>query len=219
MKCRLNDDVNLLTLAATTKNYSGAEIEGLVKAANSHGIMRCSNPKKMGDFDQEKLAKLKIGEGDFTKALAEFKPSFGVASEELGVYCRNGIIVWGPPVSRVQHEVALRIKQVTNSTRTPLVSILLHGAAGSGKTALATKLALESGFPLVKMVSPDSLVSSTDTHKAHTLNKTFEDAYKSPFSIIVIDEIERLEAIYRQKLTALDELKKSLLHRAFNGDL
>ena len=32
-------------------------------------------------------------------------------------------------------------------------------------------------------------------------------------------ETNRLEEIYQQKLTALDELKNSLLHRAFNGDL
>jgi type I restriction enzyme S subunit len=32
-------------------------------------------------------------------------------------------------------------------------------------------------------------------------------------------ETQRLETIYQQKLTALDELKKSLLHRAFNGDM
>ena len=32
-------------------------------------------------------------------------------------------------------------------------------------------------------------------------------------------ETHRLESIYQQKLTALDELKKSLLHRAFNGEL
>lgn len=42
----------------------------------------------------------------------------------------------------------------------------------------------------------------------------------------VVDEIEalsqkteRLEAIYQQKCNALDDLKNSLLHRAFNGDL
>jgi type I restriction enzyme S subunit len=42
----------------------------------------------------------------------------------------------------------------------------------------------------------------------------------------VVDEVEalseqteRLGTAYQQKLTALDELKKSLLHRAFNGDL
>lgn len=33
------------------------------------------------------------------------------------------------------------------------------------------------------------------------------------------EETQRLEAIYQQKLAALDELKKSLLHRAFNGAL
>ena len=32
-------------------------------------------------------------------------------------------------------------------------------------------------------------------------------------------EIRRLESIYQQKLTALDELKKSLLHQAFSGQL
>ena len=33
------------------------------------------------------------------------------------------------------------------------------------------------------------------------------------------EETQRLESIYQQKLAALDELKKSLLHRAFNGEL
>ena len=33
------------------------------------------------------------------------------------------------------------------------------------------------------------------------------------------EETQRLEAIYQQKLAALDELKKSLLHQAFTGAL
>ena len=33
------------------------------------------------------------------------------------------------------------------------------------------------------------------------------------------DETQRLESIYQRKLTALDELKKSLLHQAFSGEL
>lgn len=36
---------------------------------------------------------------------------------------------------------------------------------------------------------------------------------------IVLEEIQRLEVIYQRKITALNELKKSLLHRAFNGEL
>ena len=33
------------------------------------------------------------------------------------------------------------------------------------------------------------------------------------------EETQRLESIYQQKLAALDELKKSLLHQAFTGAL
>ena len=32
-------------------------------------------------------------------------------------------------------------------------------------------------------------------------------------------ETRRLESLYRQKLEALDELKQSLLHQAFSGQL
>ena len=33
------------------------------------------------------------------------------------------------------------------------------------------------------------------------------------------EETQRLESLYQQKLAALDELKKSLLHQAFSGEL
>jgi type I restriction enzyme S subunit len=36
---------------------------------------------------------------------------------------------------------------------------------------------------------------------------------------VMSDETQRLESIYQQKIAALDELKKSLLHRAFSGQL
>ena len=32
-------------------------------------------------------------------------------------------------------------------------------------------------------------------------------------------ETQRLESLYQQKITALDELKKALLHQAFSGQL
>jgi type I restriction enzyme S subunit len=35
----------------------------------------------------------------------------------------------------------------------------------------------------------------------------------------LLKETQRLETIYQRKLDALGELKKSLLHQAFNGEL
>ena len=41
--------------------------------------------------------------------------------------------------------------QVRTGENTPLISVLLEGPAGSGKTALAASVAIESGFPFVKV--------------------------------------------------------------------
>jgi type I restriction enzyme S subunit len=49
-------------------------------------------------------------------------------------------------------------------------------------------------------------------------SKEWQDRIISKIEIVAI-ETQRLESIYRRKLAALDELKKSLLHQAFNGEL
>ena len=51
---------------------------------------------------------------------------------------------------------------------------------------------LRSGFPYVKMITPENMVGYSEFAKVAKINKVFEDAYKSPQSVIVIDEIERL---------------------------
>ena len=82
--------------------------------------------------------------------------------------------------------------QVKNSSRTPLVSVLLHGQSGAGKTALAATIALSSEFPFIKLISPESMVGYTEQSKITHISKVFNDAYKSPYSVIVIDSIERI---------------------------
>jgi vesicle-fusing ATPase len=72
------------------------------------------------------------------------------------------------------------------------LTILLEGINGCGKSALAAKLAVESGFPFVKMISPESFVGYSEMGKISAIVKIFEDAYKSPLSLIVLDDIERL---------------------------
>lgn len=82
--------------------------------------------------------------------------------------------------------------QVRSSTRTPLVSIILHGPPGSGKTALAATIAQASGYPFIKLLSPDSMVGFSEAQKVNAINKVFADSSKSPLSVIVVDGLERL---------------------------
>lgn len=73
-----------------------------------------------------------------------------------------------------------------------MVSILLYGPPGSGKTALAATLAQESGYPFIKLISPDSMVGFSEQQKVAAISKVFADSYKSPLSVIVVDCLERL---------------------------
>jgi vesicle-fusing ATPase len=90
----------------------------------------------------------------------------------------------------------LLVEQVRSSSRTPLVSLLLHGPPGSGKTALAAVIAQSSQFPFIKLLSPDSMVGYSEAAKVAAINKVFSDSYKSPLSVIVVDNIERLLGVF-----------------------
>jgi vesicle-fusing ATPase len=129
---------------------------------------------------------------DFEHALHEVQPAFG-ASTDLLERCRlNGFIPTGPRFEHLQKTAMLLVEQVRVSEKTPLLTLLLEGVAGAGKTALAATLALESGFPFVKMLSAESMVGWSEMSKCQQLSKVFDDAYKSPISIILLDDIERL---------------------------
>jgi vesicle-fusing ATPase len=93
----LDSDVNIDELAALTKNYSGAEITGVIKAASSHALNRHI---KVGTFAtvSEDVDEMKLTRDDFLNALAEVKPSFGVSYEELENVIEDGIIPYSPKI-------------------------------------------------------------------------------------------------------------------------
>uniref|UniRef100_A0A2N9ENA7 Vesicle-fusing ATPase n=1 Tax=Fagus sylvatica TaxID=28930 RepID=A0A2N9ENA7_FAGSY len=136
----LAPDVNLQELAARTKNYSGAELEGIVKSAVSYALNRqLSLDDLTKPVDEESI---KVTMDDFLNALHEVIPAFGASTDDL--------------------------------------------ERCSGKTALAATVGIDSNFPYVREADWSSLEST----KCAQIVKVFEDAYKSPLSIIILDDIE-----------------------------
>lgn len=102
------------------------------------------------------------------------------------------MIDYGPKFTKVLNTCESFVNQVKTSSQTNLLSVLLEGPEGAGKTALAAHLAVNSGYPYVKVVSPQRMIGYSEHEKVHQIAKIFDDAYKSPLSLIVLDDIERL---------------------------
>ncbi|KAM7386053.1 hypothetical protein PAMA_008936 [Pampus argenteus] len=189
----LAPDVNIKELATDTKNYSGAELEGLVRAAQSTAMNRHIKATSTVEVDMERAEKLQVTRDDFMGSLNnDIKPAFGTNQEDYSSYIMNGIIKWGDPVTHVLDDGELLVQQTKNSDRTPLVAVLLEGPPHSGKTALAAKIAEDSQFPFIKICSPDKMIGNSEISKCQAIKKVFDDAYKSQLSCVVVDDIERL---------------------------
>ena len=185
----LDDDVDLPQLAKMTKNYTGADIESLVKLA-------CSNALSQGlSFESSKInikKEHKVNMKNFVDAFGEIQPMFGLNSSELENCIQFGMINYGVNYEILSSKISSLFEQIKNSSSISLLSVLLEGDSGCGKTALASYLALHSGFPYVKIISPESLVKYMESGKYNAIYNTFEDGYISPYSIIIFDNIEKL---------------------------
>lgn len=118
--------------------------------------------------------------------------------------------------------------------KTALVDPFTEGAVASSLVILRPSSLLDSRFLYSFLISPlgQSLIKGYQNGAAQP-NLGAKSVAKCQISLptlaeqkrIVADldalreETQRLESLYQRKLAALDELKKSLLHRAFSGQL
>uniref|UniRef100_W5LKX0 Vesicle-fusing ATPase n=1 Tax=Astyanax mexicanus TaxID=7994 RepID=W5LKX0_ASTMX len=189
----LGTDVDIKELAVETKNYSGAELEGLVRAAQSTAMNRHIKASTKVEVDTEKAQELQVSRSDFWASLNnDIKPAFGTNQEDYSSYILNGIVKWSNAVTDILENGELLVQQTKNSERTPLVTVLLEGPPHCGKTALAAKIAEDSEFPFIKICSPDKMIGFSEIAKCQAIKKIFDDAYKSQLSCVLVDDIERL---------------------------
>jgi vesicle-fusing ATPase len=184
----MGHDVDLPELARLTRNFSGAEINGLVKSASSFALQRHIKVGTVAAID-DSIRDMKVEMADFLRALDEVKPLFGVSEEDLQRAVEGDIIHFSEHIDKILRIGGDFIKQVKSNT-TPLLSVLVHGPRGAGKTALAARIAMDSEFPFIKLVRPVDMIGMNEMQKIQHLQKVFTDAYKSPLNILVLDDID-----------------------------
>ncbi|KAL4921890.1 P-loop containing nucleoside triphosphate hydrolase protein [Aspergillus aurantiobrunneus] len=187
----MDPSVNLAELAGLTKNYSGAEIAGLVKAATSFAFNRHIDSGKTVRVKDD-AAQMKVNHSDFLHALDEIQPAYGVSEDEIKRCIEHDIINYSGQIDQVLREGDALAKGLGQPDQTPLWSVLLNGLPGSGKTALAAQIALDSGAPFIKMICPEDIAGFNEMSKIQHILRVFNDAYKSQTSVVVVDDIETI---------------------------
>jgi vesicle-fusing ATPase len=74
-------------------------------------------------------------------------------------------------------------------------------------------MAMASDFPFIKLISPESMIGFSESAKIAQLNKVFNDSYKSPLSVIVVDSIERILGKLRHHVVTIAPLTGVSLQR------
>ena len=186
----LDPDVDLAEIAHRSKNFSGAELNGLIRAATSWAVNRHIKVGTMAQVSED-IEHMTVTQVDFDKAFDEVKPAFGVSEGELQDCLGYGIVHFSAFIDSILEKGQRHVKSVREG-EPQLFSSLLYGPGGSGKTALAAKIALDSEFPFIKLLTPANMIGFGEAQKINYIQRIFEDAYKSPLSVIVIDNIERI---------------------------
>lgn len=181
-------DVSMPILAELTKNYTGAEIEAVVKSANSFALNRHHN---LMNFNQRLIIE-KPGQvewSDFLKALEEIRPEYGFESNKKVII--DQVYEYGNRFSKINKDI-LKILDQVQSNNLPLASILLFGSRGTGLSTIATSVALKANIPFVKFILSDDLIGKSENYKVNFIVRCFEDAYKSKQSLIILDDLDRI---------------------------
>lgn len=190
---RLAHDVDLVEIAAMTKNFTGAEIEGLVRAAFSYALNRLIKATNKVEVDANAYENLRINRSDFLHALEhDVKAAFGTSSEAIEQLIDRGIIYWCPDIEAILYQSQIFMQEAKESGQQKVTAILLEGQRNTGKSALAATIALNSEFPLIKLISAANMIGYSEAGKCQLIAKIFHDAYGSPQSCVLINNIERV---------------------------
>jgi len=188
----LDENISLAEYASSTKNYSGAEIEAVVRSAVSFAMQEQIDVENLQKIDVKKLRDIKITKEYFELALQEVKPEFGVNDENLQMNYTRGIIRFNSDVQEIVDLSKKIVTRLRNSNAMNRQSLLLQGDLACGKSALACYLAKQADFPFVRMIRADDYVGASDASVCQRIAKMFDDAYKSDLSVVIVDDLERL---------------------------
>ena len=187
---RLAKDVDIQELACETPNYTGAEIAGVVKSAVSFAM----NERINIDNLKEKIdiTSLQVTRQHMMLAIDEVRPAFGIEEDILQKLCPRGIVNYSDMFTDQRESLSRFLDALKNDKHQNLMTFCISGPPHSGITAFAAQACQDGGFSFVRAITAREFIGVGDDRAAGLILSCFEDAYKSKYSAIIIDDFDML---------------------------
>jgi SpoVK/Ycf46/Vps4 family AAA+-type ATPase len=179
----LLSDFDVNAIAENTENFSGAELEGLVKKSISYAI----NEQLINKADKVNMEDIAVTMNHFNRAMQEIQPAFGADKSMFKRKVSKMVILPSIDVKlRVVHQFLKYSDFIQNQ------SMLIYGAKGVGKTSMCNIIASRSDIPYTKIISAANYITLMDHQKIEFLFNIIKEAELSPKSLIIIDDVDIL---------------------------
>jgi len=184
----IDEHVSLSDIAHKCHNFTGAEIESLVKNASSYALSRQLVVDENGHIDKKsKTIVPLITENDFTRAIDDMKPLFGKQNKTQS----TDFIFWHDDLIDFKKEIIQSVNKLKNGMK---LTFLIQGNHGIGKTSFIDHMLNQLDISCVRYICPQKFLSlgCGEGGKATYITNMYNECCKSEQSILVLDNIERL---------------------------
>lgn len=193
----LDDSVQLDHWAKQTKNYTGAELEELVKKSVHYAMGANfeldpeSGALAFSKDIKDKNQLQKVTQEHFVRSFSEILPAFGT-DKQFGQFKKDRFIVYNDTMKEIEAKFQAATQLLTSRRDLTTYQLLIHGFSGSGKTNLAMYLANQSHAKYIKVITAEKLLSLPLPKQLDYLDEQFDNAKRVEFSILILDDLENL---------------------------
>lgn len=181
----LDSCVDLQELATKTINYTGAELESIVRNAASYSISRHIDPENLSNA--KKIVPI-LNQGDFFRAISEVKPQFGLYSSVISDICAKPFQLYSPVYADTYSAIKEKLFALEKGNN---VSFMLMGARFTGKTTMAAHIAKECGYSCVRFINSEEMFKK-QPRAENFIFDTFTAGTSLDSFLIILDSVENL---------------------------
>jgi len=181
-KTSLSNDIDIDYIAKHTENYTGAELEAIIKNSETIVMKRFIDPTKLTKIQIEQLkTNFIITMNDLIIAMNEIKPMFGKAdiiSKTTFMFNTN----------LTEQIINDHIKIIKEKKKL----LFITGDPKTGKTSLANYIAIQTNYKYIDVLNNVKFISEPSIIKINMLNNFFLNSEKCSESVLILDDIEQI---------------------------